>query len=413
MRSILVSAYACEPFKGSEQGVGWNWVLQMAKNNELHVITRSNNEEVIEANIPNEIRSNITFHYYDTHPLIKNLKNKAKGLYFYYFCWQLGIISLIKKLKKEKEFQYSVHLTMGSIWMPTFLPFFNLPFIWGPVGGGEGEPKPFLKSLPLSKRLLQYIRLLMNKTAIINPLIVIPSRKAVSILTRTNNTLDVIPKKYKFKAQTILETSMEADIFRSSRLEGDLLEKEIQLVISGRLTPSKNIISAVRALHYIPSKFNYKLIIIGSGSERTNIEKEIKRLELGDKVVIINEITRNEVLSYLTSSDVFLFPSLREGGSWALMEAMAIGLPVICLKWSGMEIITDKYSAIQLPVTNPKQLPKDMAGAIIKLLEDPILRRKMGEAGRERIKNVFNWDAKGAFMDNLFHELDKKVHNYN
>jgi glycosyltransferase involved in cell wall biosynthesis len=104
---------------------------------------------------------------------------------------------------------------------------------------------------------------------------------------------------------------------------------------------------------------------------------------------------------------------LREGGSWALMEAMAIGLPVICLKWSGMEIITDKYSAIQLSVTNPMQMPKDIAGAIIKLLDDPILRRKMGEAGRERIKTVFNWEAKGAFMDNLFHELDEKVNNYN
>lgn len=413
MRNILVSAYACEPFKGSEQGVGWNWIMQMAKKNQLHVITRSNNEEVIKANIPNEIRPNITFYYYDTHQLIKNLKNKSKGLYFYYFCWQLGIIPLIKKLIKEKHFQYSIHLTMGSIWMPTFLPFFKTPFIWGPVGGGEGEPESFIRSLPLSKRILQYVRLLMNKTAIINPLIVVPSSRAIAILTRTNNTLDVIPKKFKFKAQTILETSMEAEIYSSIRIESDLLDKEIQLVISGRLTPSKNIISAVRALQYIPSKFNYKLIIIGSGSERTNIKMEIKRLGLDDKIVLINEIPRNEVLSYLTSSDIFLFPSLREGGSWALMEAMAIGLPVICLKWSGMEIITDKYSAVQLPVTNPEQMPKDMADAIIKLLNNPILRKKMGEAGRERIKTVFNWDAKGAFMDNLFNELDKKVPNTN
>ena len=43
MKTILVSAYACEPLKGSEQGVGWNWVLQLAKKNNVHVITRANN----------------------------------------------------------------------------------------------------------------------------------------------------------------------------------------------------------------------------------------------------------------------------------------------------------------------------------------------------------------------------------
>lgn len=48
MRTILVSAYACEPYKGSEQTVGWNIVLELAKNNIVHVITRANNQEPIE-----------------------------------------------------------------------------------------------------------------------------------------------------------------------------------------------------------------------------------------------------------------------------------------------------------------------------------------------------------------------------
>lgn len=45
---VLISAYACEPNKGSEPGVGWNWTLQMAKMDEVYVITRSNNRKVIE-----------------------------------------------------------------------------------------------------------------------------------------------------------------------------------------------------------------------------------------------------------------------------------------------------------------------------------------------------------------------------
>ena len=77
MRTILISAYGCEPLKGSEQGVGWNWILQMAKNNILHVITRANNQSAIESHLPDNLSENITFHYYDTNSFISSFKNKV------------------------------------------------------------------------------------------------------------------------------------------------------------------------------------------------------------------------------------------------------------------------------------------------------------------------------------------------
>ena len=409
MRTILVSAYACEPLKGSEQGVGWNWVLQMAKHNYLHVITRANNQAFIEAHLPKAVAGNITFHYYDTNKHIKRLKNKAKGLYFYYFCWQLGIISVIKKLKKEHQFDYSLHLTMGSIWMPTFLPIFKIPFIWGPIGGGEGIPKPFLKTLPFKDRIVQSLRYLFKYVIYINPLVMYPSYKAISILTRTNNTYNFIPTFFRSKTKVYLETSMESSIFENKH-EHQIQKNSINLIITGRLVPFKNVISAIKALHYIPSHYDYLLTVIGSGSEERNIKEEVARLNLSTRIIFIEETTRENVLKQLSQSDIYLFPSLREGGSWALMEAMAIGLPVVCLKWSGMEIITDDASAMRLAVTNPEQLPKDMAKAICKLIDNPELRLKMGNAGRERIKNVFNWDAKGVFMEDLLNELDASKH---
>lgn len=163
MRTILVSAYGCEPIKGSEAGVGWNWVLQMAKTNYLHVITRANNQEPIEAHLPEELKEKITFHYYDTPNFIKRLKNKAKGLYFYYFFWQLGIIPLVRQIIRKNEIDYTMHLTFGSMWMPTFLPLFKTPFIWGPVGGGDCEPKSFLKVLSLKQRIMELQYMIFRK----------------------------------------------------------------------------------------------------------------------------------------------------------------------------------------------------------------------------------------------------------
>ena len=88
-KRILISAYGCEPFRGSEAGVGWNWVLQMAKSNELHIITRKNDREKIEKNIPEKLKDNLNFYYYDTCKLLQKVKKKEKRLYIYYFFWQI------------------------------------------------------------------------------------------------------------------------------------------------------------------------------------------------------------------------------------------------------------------------------------------------------------------------------------
>ena len=407
MRTLLVSAYGCEPTKGSEAGVGWNWVLQMAKHNKLYIITRANNQELIEQHLPtDERKENIVFYYYDTPDFIKNLKHKAKGLYFYYFCWQIGIISVIKKILRENKVDYTMHLTFGSMWMPTFLPYFRIPFIWGPIGGGDCEPKSFLKVLSLKQRILQSGRYLLNVTTFLNPLVVIPSLKAKCIICRTNNTLKAIPWFCRKKTIVQLETAMEDAIFQYEIKERE--GNKLRFISTGRLMPSKNILTAIRALSYLSKDLDFEYVIVGSGPQKDKIKKEAIKLGIYEKIKIIDEVSRVEVLNLLTISDIFLFPSLREGGSWALMEAMAIGLPVVCLDWAGMQIITDDNCAIRLPVTTPEQMPIDMANAIVRLLENPLLRKQMSRAGRERIKNVFNWDAKGMFMEDLLNRLDRE-----
>lgn len=405
MRTLLISAYGCEPLKGSEAGVGWNWILQMAKNNKIHIITRSNNQDTIEAYLPDEVKYNIVFHYYDAPTFIRRLKNRAKGLYFYYFCWQLGIIPLVRYILQTEKIDYTMHLTFGSMWMPTFLPLFHTPFIWGPVGGGDCEPKSFLKVLPWKQRVVQSFRYLLNAMSFLHPCIMLPASRAKIILARTPNSARVIPSCFQHKTEIILETAMEAEVFKHKRVE-HTEDDTIRLITTGRLLPNKNILTAVKALTYIPPKYKVKLTVIGSGYQKKEIKETAIKIGRGDNVRFIDELPRQEVLHLVELSDIFLFPSLREGGSWSLMEAMAIGLPVICLDWAGMAITTDKSCAIRLPVTSPEQMPKDMAAAIVRLIENPVLRRQMGEAGRERIKNIFNWESKGFFMERILDKLD-------
>ncbi len=404
MRTILVSAYACEPYKGSEQAVGWNIVLELSKKNIVHVITRANNQQPIEKFLKEKSNSNLKFHYYDTPKIFLSLKNKEKGVYLYYILWQIGIVSLVSKLHKTHHFNYSIHLTFGNVWLPTFLPFINIPFIYGPLGGGEGIPDTFINKLPIKQRLIQRFRKLLKISACINPLFLYTASKSKVILCRTRDTANLFPKRYRSRINILEDGAIEPDIFDYHA--NHKIQNEIRIISTSRLIGFKNVISIIEALQLVPSSYKINCVIIGSGPEKQKIQKLSS--ESPHSIIFKEHLSRNEVLQELANSDIFISPSLRDACNLSLLEAMAIGLPVICLNWSGMAISTDDSCAIRLPVTDPKQMPQDMAAAIIKLIENPQLREQLGNAGRKRIKEVFNWEAKGQFMENLFFKLESK-----
>lgn len=404
MRTILVSAYACEPFKGSEQSVGWNIILQLAKNNDVHVVTRANNKSIIDSYLKNNEINNLTFHYYDTPNFFLKLKNKEKGVYLYYILWQIGIIKLSFKLHKQFKFDFAYHVTFGSVWLPTFLFLVPTKFVWGTIGGGEAIPNSFIKTLSLKGRLLQYLRIALIKTIYLNPMVMLPAIKAKSILCRTQNTIDIFPKSIQKKCKILTDGAIEIDVFENKR-EDDIRDY-VQLISTSRLIHTKNVSTIVKAIALLPEDCRIKWMLVGSGPEHDNIHNLVKSLSISEKVEFVESVPREQVLKLLSRADVYIFASLKEACNLSLLEAMAIGLPVICLNWSGMAISTDDSCAIRLEVTNPEQMPKDIADAIMRLVENPDLRRKMGDAGRERIRQVFNWDAKGEFMENLFEELE-------
>lgn len=392
MKNLLISAYACEPYKGSEQAVGWNIVLELAKTNNVHVVTRANNKRVIEPNIPAEVREHLTFHYYDSE-FFKKLKNKEKGVYLYYIVWQFGIIGLVRKLIKQYDIEYALHLTMGSIWMPTFLSFMPAKFMWGPTGGGEAIPTSFIKTLSWKGRFLQYFRFLLKYSIYINPLTLYSAIKAEKIFYRTEMTRDLLPKPLRKKCVFLADGAIEPDII-DKHIRKNREDDVVRLVATSRFIHTKNIVTIIEAMHLLPKNLKVHLTLVGSGPEEKRIKKLIEQYQLNDKIDHIPFVPRDDVFKILESSDIYLFASLKEACNLSLLEAMAIGLPVICLNWTGMALSTDDRSAIRLKPTTPEQMPKDMAEAIIKLAQDKNLRELMGGAGRERVKAIFNWKAK-------------------
>ena len=122
MKTILASAYAINPYKGSEDGMGWNFALQIARFNKLIIITRENNQPAIDkfmAENPNELYNNIQFLYFDLPYHLRFWKKGQRGAMLYYVLWQKGIVKFIE----SQGIQYDVvhNLNFHNDWTPSYL----------------------------------------------------------------------------------------------------------------------------------------------------------------------------------------------------------------------------------------------------------------------------------------------------
>lgn len=125
---ILFSAYACEPGEGSEPGIGWNWVKQIASfADEVWVITRANNRAGIEETLAKEPLPNVRWAYFDLPSWARFWKGQ-RGVHLYYYLWQIGAYRIGKRLHKEVGFDLVHHVAFVTYWLPGFLALLPVPF---------------------------------------------------------------------------------------------------------------------------------------------------------------------------------------------------------------------------------------------------------------------------------------------
>jgi glycosyltransferase involved in cell wall biosynthesis len=386
--------------------------LQLAHCGHVAVLTRANNQSVIETAIPPGSNPNIKFFYYDPPRLFRTLKRGERGLYFYYLVWQFGAFLLAYRLCRTKKFDYAVALTFGSIWMPTFLQFLPIPFIWGPIGGGEAVPKGLLPALACKPRLLQRFRYVLFRTLAINPFVHHALAQACSILVRTHDTARLIPQRYAHKTQIVLETAMASDVLDAFAVPCEPPDKTatLRVIYTGRLIGLKNVASAVHAVaQCIDRGHDLTFDIYGDGPEKQALQRLCAELGITSRVVFHGTVPRKTVITSLSEADVYLFPSLKEGGVWSLMEAMAARLPVICIETSGMALIADRECGVLIPPTDLESLQQNLADGLTQLAQDPMARQKMGAAARRRIEEKFLWPQKGNLLRDLFDRLDEET----
>jgi glycosyltransferase involved in cell wall biosynthesis len=169
------------------------------------------------------------------------------------------------------------------------------------------------------------------------------------------------------------------------------------VVTAARLDPQKGLDILIRAAADVPEA---RFVIAGAGDERSKLEAAVAERGLEDRVVFLGQ--RNDVSQLLAASDVFVLPSLYEGSSLAVLEAMSAGKAVIASRIGGTdELVVDEQSGLLVPPSDAGAL----ASAVRRLLDDSQLRGRLGAAARDRVQQRFTASMVADRTTRLYEEL--------
>ena len=196
-------------------------------------------------------------------------------------------------------------------------------------------------------------------------------------------------------------TRDQSRAFFSQRLS--LPHNTFLIGITAELTKNKGIPYLLRALHMnaqSPSPMHIHAIVMGEGTERANLEKQIKEFGLENHISLLGFIPDAKI--YLKAFDAFVLPSVKEGLPYSLMEAMAAGLPVIATNVGGIpDLITHEVSGMIVPPKKSDTLHQH----INTLYASNHVRERIGKQANEIITNNYSLERMIASTAHLYHEL--------
>lgn len=194
------------------------------------------------------------------------------------------------------------------------------------------------------------------------------------------------------------------------------------VVFVGRITRQKGLPGFLRAVELLPE--DVQVVLCAGAPDTPEIAAEVEALiaDLKTKrtgIVLITQMLPHEKLvAVLEGGDVFATPSIYEPLGIVNLEAMAIGLPVVGTETGGIpDVIVDGVTGYLVPIEqaqdgtgtplNPRKFEADFAASLMKVLDDPRKAKEMGQAGLERARDMFSWDAIGKQTVELYGSLVK------
>ena len=401
--NVLMSAYACEPNKGSEPEVGWQWALQMARFHEVTVLTRANNRTAIQAGLAS-LRGRQPlprFVYHDRHPFLMELKRRSRTVQWYYLLWQRSAREVIKRLHEVHHYDLMHHVTFAGFRYPVAVWGHHVPSIWGPVGGIESIPAGLLPWRHPASLIREGLRNAGNLLQV-TPLSPLARRaRATTLLLASTPRMQRTFARLGVQSRLMPPIGLnpaELPYRPRSPVEGPL-----RMLFVGNIIALKGLDLALEA--HKAAGVEATLTLVGEGSYLSAAKGKAEALGLGSRVTFKGRLPREQVLRLYADYDLFFFPSLHDPGGFAVIEAMFNEMAVLCLDCGGPAVAAREDCGIKVPLGPRPQVIAGLAQGIRWYAQNRSALARHGRAARQVILRDYDWDAKGEQMSRYYGEI--------
>ena len=369
---ILLSAFACEPGRGSEPGIGWAWAEALARDHDVVVLTDASHKTAIEAELAIRPRPRLRVEYLGSGATVW----RGPRIYRYYYQWQRMALARARELHRYAAFDVVHAVTYTAHRLPSYMGRLGIPFIWGPLGGGEDVSLAFYHPRWIGAResAKELVRWLWNRWCRVDPGRRAAARLARAIAVTTQQTLSTFPLDVHGRIillpSSVLNRSDQMAISASRATAGP--RSGLSLAFAGHLVGWKGPSFALRAFAMYARRYpTAELRFYGDGPMRGSLGALAGELGVSSRVHFHGWLPRAEMLATYAQHHVFLFPSLHDSSGFVAIEAQAAGLPVVCLDTGGPGMTVATGAGVKVPPTTPRRVVADLARGLAWLTDDP------------------------------------------
>jgi glycosyltransferase involved in cell wall biosynthesis len=391
--NVLLSAYSCEPLRGTEAGHGWNWAYELARlGHNVFVITRPVGRQGIEAFLARFPCPNLHFTYVDSPHY--TLRFGAIRPILECLPWQRSALAAARKLCAANRIDVVHHVTWGSIHVGSKLWKLRKPFVFGPVGGGQTAQWRFRRHL----RGGWHLEMLRSLTVHYLTGVFFNARSTLShanlVLVANSETHRWASRLGARWVEYMLDTGIP-NAMLVNEAKPEVPVGALRILWVGRLVPRKALLLALEALSKISPSIDVSCTILGDGPQGRYVRDWIAQLNLSERVTWLGQLGWEAAMQVYENHDVLLFTSLRDTGGTQLIEAMGKGLPIVTLDHHGAHVAVPPEAGIKIPVTTPERTVREIAQALECLARQPATVRQMAEAAKQ-CASMHTWDRKAT-----------------
>jgi glycosyltransferase involved in cell wall biosynthesis len=286
----------------------------------------------------------------------------------------------------------------------SFLYDVGVPVVIGPLCGGMNFPPAFAsldsfvtrKSVVVGRKMSH----LANR--------VVPGKlKADVLLVANESTLRALPAGCRGQIVRLFESGVDLDLWASADTRAKPPDSAVSFAFSGRFVDWKGIQYLLPAFaQAVKQEPNCRLDLIGGGELEAQVKTVIEQNNLEGKVHLHGWLSRPDASRIIRETDVFVMPSLRECGGTAILEAMALGKPVIATNWGGPADYVDASCGLLVDPSSTSAFIDGLSEAMVRLARSPDLRKSLGDGGKERVrKNDLDWESKADRIISILSEV--------